>query len=227
MIFIERIKARTRAIYYRIVKRKSSTISMNSYIGNNVVLEGKNSIGLETKLENVSMGYGSYIANQSELSQCRIGRYCSIGSHVRLIIGKHPSKGFVSTHPAFFSVDHLCKLCYVKSQKFDEFAYIDAEKNNVAIGNDVWIGDGVSILGGIQIGDGAIVAAGAVVVKDVEPYTIVGGVPAKTIRKRFTEEQIRQLEKIQWWNHDEAWLREKADLFEDVEVFLKNAESMI
>ena len=86
MIFIERIKARTRAIYYRIVKRKSSTISMNSYIGNNVVLEGKNSIGLETKLENVSMGYGSYIANQSELSQCRIGRYCSIGSHVRLTI---------------------------------------------------------------------------------------------------------------------------------------------
>ena len=90
---------------------------------------------------------------------------------------------------------------------------IDAERRNqgleyaypITVGNDVWIGYEAAILSGVQIGDGAIVAARAVVTKDVEPYTIVGGVPAKPIRKRFDSETIRRLEQLRWWD----WPREK------------------
>lgn len=78
-----------------------------------------------------------------------------------------------------------------------------ARRGPINIGNDVWIGYGAVILRGVSIGDGAIVGAGAVVTKDVDPYTIVGGVPAKTIRKRFNEKIIRQLLKIKWWDWSE------------------------
>ena len=83
----------------------------------------------------------------------------------------------------------------------------------------MWIGDGAMILGGNTIGNGAIVAAGAVVTKEVNPYEIVAGVPAKVIGHRFTEEQIDFLEKTQWWNHDEEWMMENADMFEDITTF--------
>jgi len=78
------------------------------------------------------------------------------------------------------------------------------------IGNDVWIGSGVIIMDGIRIGDGAIVASGAVVTKDVAPYTIIGGVPAKVIKSRFPPETVEALMRIKWWNWDEKVLCERA-----------------
>lgn len=77
------------------------------------------------------------------------------------------------------------------------------------------------ILDGVTIGDGAIVGAGAVVVKDIPPYAVAGGVPAKIIRYRFSEEEIQKLLKIKWWNREQTWLREHAELFRDIKRFLE------
>ena len=96
----------------------------------------------------------------------------------------------------------------------------------VEVGNDVWIASDVKLLPGIVIHDGAVIAAGAVVTKDVPPYAIVGGVPAKVIRYRFTKEQIESLLDIQWWNKDEKWIREHAGLFDDVDGFLSYCASI-
>ncbi len=89
------------------------------------------------------------------------------------------------------------------------------------IGNDVWIGANVLILDGVTIGNGAIIAAGAVVTKDVPPYAVVGGVPAKIIKYRFNKEEIDFLEQLKWWEKDEKWLTEYGKYFNNVEL-LKN-----
>ncbi|MBU9735538.1 CatB-related O-acetyltransferase [Lachnospiraceae bacterium ASD5720] len=88
----------------------------------------------------------------------------------------------------------------------------------VIIGNDVWIGDGAQIIGGHKIGDGAIVAAGAVVTKDVLPYSIVGGVPAKIIRFRFEKDDINYLMQLKWWDKDREWIEKHAAYFENIKL---------
>lgn len=127
-----------------------------------------------------------------------IGRYVSIGQ--RVIIGaiEHPIDR-ISTHPFIFDDRGTFG-------KFDEFLKIVSknkfEQKRTTIGNDVWIGAGAIIKQGVVIGDGAIVAAGAVVVKDVDPYTIVAGVPAKELKKRFSREDIDLLKSLNWWDYE-------------------------
>ena len=89
------------------------------------------------------------------------------------------------------------------------------------IGNDVWIGLNATILDGVTIGDGAIVAAGAVVTKDVPPYAVVAGVPAKIIKYRFTESQIDFLLKFRWWEKDRKWIQQNYKRFQDIESFIE------
>ncbi|MBQ8290144.1 MAG: CatB-related O-acetyltransferase [Clostridia bacterium] len=150
----------------------------------------------------------------------KIGRYCSIAGGVKIIFGKHPVKDFVSTHPAFYSKHTSCGVSYVSENIFDEYDYVDDQKKYmVEIGNDVWIGSGSMITGGIKIGDGSIVLAGAVVTKDVEPYSIVGGVPAKTIGSRFNDEEIRFLMEAKWWNWDTETLAKNVQKFKDINEF--------
>ena len=91
----------------------------------------------------------------------------------------------------------------------------------VTIGNDVWVGANVIILPGVTIVDGAVLAAGAVVTKDVEPYAIVGGVPAKLIKYRFSREKREKLLRIKWWNLDEEKIEENIELFYDPDKFLE------
>ena len=97
---------------------------------------------------------------------------------------------------------------------------MDMPAQRTRIGSDVWLGNDVRIMGGVSIGDGAVVGTGALVTKDIPPYSINVGVPAKTIRYRFTEEQIKKLLAEKWWEKDEKWLRDNIERFGDIETFL-------
>jgi len=185
--------------------------------------EGYNRIGNGTCFFG-TLGYGSYIGDHCRIN-ATIGRYCSLSDRVHIVSGTHPTKGYVSIHPSFYSSRKQSGFSYVDETSFEETLRNPIDRRtSVYIGNDVWIGYDVVLLGGIQIGDGAIVAAGAVVTKDVEPYTIVGGVPAKPIRKRFDEEQIAFLKKFRWWDKDKSWIEANHEYFRNIETFMEQCK---
>jgi virginiamycin A acetyltransferase len=136
----------------------------------------------------VFIGFASYINSGIIRSYVQIGRYCSIGRDVALGLGHHNLAG-LSTSPFFESASPPSTLPLASENP----------KRRVIIGHDCWIGDGAKIVSGIKIGDGAIVAAGAVVTRDVLPYEIVGGVPAKHIKFRFEPEICSELIEVAWW----------------------------
>lgn len=166
------------------------------------------------------LGLGSYIGEESRIRAC-IGRYSSIGNYVRVVVGRHPYEyPYVSTSPCFYSKNTTHTQCgetFASSQLFEEYKLVDGY--HVKIGNDCWIGEGAQLVGGITIGDGAVVLASACVAKDVPPYAIVGGVPAKILRYRYDEETICFFEEVKWWNKPTKWLRENHILFSDINEF--------
>lgn len=212
-------------IYKRKMKRSTNCIFLKRCRVIRSNLEGHNLISSSAALVDSSMGLMSYLANDTVLSSAKIGRYTSIGPRVCNICGQHPTAEFVSTHPAFFSLRKQVGITYVDKQKFDEFRWADKEQKYAnIIGNDVWIGADVRIMEGITIGDGAIVAAGAVVTKNVPPYAIVGGVPAKVIKYRFDKKDIDFLMNLKWWDKDVEWVKNYADLFEDIDKLKRSVE---
>lgn len=216
--YLEKIK------YKRIKKKlfleKKVILRKNVIFNKNTIFEGNNIIESNTDIRNSFIGQGSYCRHDGELSDIKISKYCSIAPKVSIIKGKHPTKKIVSTHPfAYSSTPKEVGLGFIENEIFKSNKII--EKNyEVVIGNDVWIGENVKILTGIKIGNGAIIGTGAVVVKDVPAYAIVGGVPAKIIRYRFTEEEIKFLEEFKWWDRDLKWIEENIELFGDIKLFL-------
>lgn len=186
--------------------------------------EGRNLISYNAKIRNSKLGFGSYVGENSIIYGVNVGRYSCLSLGVVTAIGRHPTKTFASIHPAFYAKNHSIGFSYVKEQKYEEH---DSRQGEwcVVIGNDVWIGANVTLLEGIKVGDGAVVAAGAVVTKDVPPYAIVGGVPARILGYRFSDDKIQWLMQKKWWDKSEEWLEEKADYFEDVELLIKNCSS--
>lgn len=148
-----------------------------------------------------------------------IGSFCSFADGCSVLQTHYMG---VTTHQFLFSsfrYPDFDKLLPSKKQEEIFNKYISSKKT--VIGNDVWVGKNVSIMSGVKIGDGAIIGAGAVVTKDVPPYAIVGGIPAKVIKFRFSEEQIQELLKIKWWDWDDKLIAERFDDFLDINLFIK------
>ena len=216
--FIKKCLFRYRTKGKHVILSRGCRVSIRSQF------EGHNYLGRSSVLDG-SMGYGSYMGSHSEICG-RIGRYTSVADHVRVVRGRHPTSRFVSTHPAFYSRRNCVGLHYAENAEFAEFVYADEEaRSPVIIGNDVWIGHGALLLEGVRIGDGAVVAMGAVVTKDVPPYAVVGGVPAKVIRYRFDEQTVASLLELKWWEKPESWITAHGNAFSDAEHLLKEAQT--
>ncbi len=187
-------------------------------INKKTVLEGYNRIFEGAEIRDSNIGFGTYIGKRSFLPYTKLGKFCTIGPDVKLVRGKHPSKVFVSIHPAFYSIRKQAGFTFTNENLFDEFT---KGRYSVEIGNDVWIGANVMIIEGVKIGDGAIIGSGAVVSKDIEPYSINVGNPIKPLGYRFDESVIKKLIKIQWWNKDIEWLIKNVKSFSNIETFLE------
>ena len=192
-----------RFIYARRYKYFKS--SFFTYVDKETVFTEYNCLSFASVIKSSFIGRYTYIAG-ARIQSSSIGSFCSIGPGTRIGgLGKHPTK-WLSTHPVFFSTLKQANTTFVDKNYF-------LESGKVEIGNDVWIGANVTILDGVRVGDGAIIAAGAVVVSDVEPYTIVGGVPAKLIRYRFDDDMIDALLELHWWDWPEDILKANQALF--------------
>lgn len=160
----------------------------------------------------ISIGRGSYGGpnlhwNERDFEhKLTIGAYCSIADDVNIFIGIHGrhTVDYVSTYPL--------GMVYGDPARRTASRVIGGNLD-VQIGNDVWIGWGAIIMAGVSIGDGAVVGAGALVSKDVEPYSVVGGVPATHIRYRFDDDTIRKLMKIKWWEWPDELILERREFF--------------
>ena len=205
----------------RTKNKRKCRFGVHTTIGKDTVFFGKNYLGSFSSARNSKIGFQTYIGDYSNLDNTIIGKYTCISHCVVVVQGQHPIEKFVSIHPAFFSKDYL--YSYVKNNNFADYKYIDAEnKTACIIGNDVWIGYGALIMAGVKIGDGAVIGAGSIVTKDVDPFTVVAGVPAKQIKERFSKNEVLNLLKVEWWKKNEEWIKQNADLFSDIDKFLES-----
>ena len=151
------------------------------------------------------MNHDKYTYGQPEIrwenneAYYKCGKFCSIASNIKIYLGGNHRTDLISTYP----------FGHIHTNIFNKFNGIGhpATKGSVIIGNDVWIGDNVTIMSGITIGDGSVIANNSHVVKNIEPYTIVGGNPAKFIKYRFSTEQIEKLLKIKWWEWEDEKIK--------------------
>lgn len=179
---------------------QQSEISKNAAIGSGV------------KLYRSSIGDYSYISRGCFVESAEIGKFASIAADCFIGGAAHPVD-WVSTSPVFCSGGNILKKHFFE-HPFDPFA-------KTKIGNDVWIGYGCILKAGIEIADGAIIGAGSVVTKNVGPYEIWAGNPARFIRKRFDDDTLENLLNSHWWDFPEDKLKMSAELFNDPKRFLE------
>lgn len=201
-------------LYFK-VKRQSPTVKLyyNAFV-RQAKLGKYVTVYDNSNIVQCEIGDYTYVAGQSVLLNTHVGNFCSIGPGVRCGLGRHPVN-FVSTHPIFFSNLKQAQISFADASYFEEIIPIK-------IGNDVWIGANAIIFDGVKIDNGAIIAAGAVVNKDVPAYAIVGGVPAKIIKYRFSQTEIDYLMNFQWWHKEHNWIRDNWKLFHSIKEFTEH-----
>jgi phosphonate metabolism protein (transferase hexapeptide repeat family) len=179
-------------------------------------------VGPRTILQEVSMGDYSYVVNDAQITYTTIGKFCSIAAMTRINPGNHPMHRATQSHFTYRS------SAYFPAESDDVDFFEWRREHHVTIGHDVWIGHGAIILPGRHIGHGAVIAAGAIVTKDVSPYTIVAGNPARIVRPRFPGSIAQRLIALAWWDWDHETLRRVLPDFRTlaVEDFLEKYETI-
>jgi phosphonate metabolism protein (transferase hexapeptide repeat family) len=168
-----------------------------------------------TSIEYSSLGDYSYLGENCEVADAVIGKFTAIANSVRIGAPNHPM-GRPSLHRFTYVPEY-----YEATATRDRDFFAERRADQVKVGNDCWIGHAAILLPGVTVGDGAVIAAGAVVSRDVPPYTVVGGVPARTIRKRFPDSIAEKLQRIAWWNWPDQLIFERLADFrsEQIEAF--------
>jgi len=177
-------------------------------------------IGARTVFVESTMGDYSYVVNDANVIYTTIGKFCSIAAMTRINPGNHPMHRASQSHFTYRSA------AYFEDAQDDEAFFDWRRAHAVTIGHDVWIGHGAIVLAGRNIGTGAVIAGGAVVTKDVAPYTIVAGNPARPVRPRFPAAIAERLQNLAWWDWEHGRLRSALDDFRHlpVEEFLAKYE---
>jgi len=197
-----------------VYKYKYPTCAFHSgSIISNTSFDNYNIIFNDVIIDSCNIQAHTYIQKKATIFNADIGKFCSIASYVSIGPGMHKTDG-LSTHPVFY----LNNTPLIK--KYSKFDLFESSKKTI-IGHDVWIGEKAIIIDGITIGNGAIIAAGSVVTKNVQPYSIVGGVPAKLIRMRFDQDTIVKINEAEWWNNSDEWFTENYLLFSNTDQFVK------
>ena len=206
--------------FKRRLKKRFSDSFISEYININskTVFEGLNVAKQHTCLMSSNIGRGTIIGENNYLPKTKIGKFCSIANNIKIVPYTHPIHCVSSYSPLYDTINET--PFGHGNTPIDEVLKVDKDFF-VEIGNDVWIGEGVYIKGGTKIGDGAVVGMGAVVTKDVPPYAVVVGVPAKIIKYRFDAETISKLLSIKWWDWPIDELKLRKDDFGDIDSFIK------
>ena len=172
------------------------------------------------KVKYSSIGRHTYIGAHTELAKVDVGRFCSIADHCHIGMSSH-TLDKLSTCPIFTLKRNGCQERWIEEDN-------DTEKmKRIQIGNDVWMGSHVLVKSGVHIGDGAVIGAGAVVVKDIPPYAVAVGVPAKVIKYRFDDETIEKLEELKWWEATDEELRKNIKLFQSNMIDMETLEQTL
>lgn len=195
-------------------------VSLLSIISSNTKVDKSALIFRGVKAKNSVIGAHTYVAANTDVENAEIGRFCSIADHCRIGMSSH-SLNYISTSPVFTQKINALQECWIKEDVFEH----KSKEERVYLGNDIWVGSHVLINGGVHVGDGACIAAGAIVVKDVPPYAIVGGVPAKVIRYRFSHEVVEELLRLKWWDMDEAFLKQHIEFFQTDKINIDSLKS--
>ncbi|RBI58770.1 acetyltransferase [halophilic archaeon] len=167
----------------------------------------------ETRMHESSIDDYTYLMERVQLDYATVGKFGNVASHARLGPTNHLIERPTAHHFTY-------RAARYDMGETDESVFKWRADQPVELGHDVWIGHGATVLPGVSVGDGAVVAAGAVVTRDVDPYDIVGGVPAEPIGRRFDEETARRVRATEWWHWDHETLTDCIDAFRDMETFL-------
>lgn len=184
--------------------RYNKSVSFFSFWDSATKLPKRLFIAFGVRLGFCEIGDYTRIRHFSTVYYATIGKFSTISKNVRIGIGQHPTN-LLSTNLIFYRRNPITNK-WVKPIDFIEY-------EPISIGNDVWIGEAAMIMGGVKVSDGAIVAARSVVTKDIPPYAIVAGVPARVVKYRFDQETINRLLEIKWWNLSEHEITNKLSAF--------------